>query len=81
MQRFCESIRVAAVFSPGTRVKPVWFEWRRQRHAVTRWPYFWKDSLGGATRLHFAVCDDSNLYEIVYDTSDQNWTLVGVEEQ
>lgn len=81
MQRFCESIRVGAVFSPGRRVKPVWFEWRRQRHAVTRWPYYWTDTLGGATRLHFAVCDDSNLYELVYDTSDQNWTLVGVEEQ
>ncbi|WP_239027883.1 hypothetical protein [Geomonas subterranea] len=36
---------------------------------------------GGATRLHFAVCDDSNLYELMYDTSDQNWTLMGVEEQ
>lgn len=81
MQRLCESIRVAAIFAPGARLQPVWFEWRRQKHAVTRLCYFWKDTLGGAARLHFAVCDGSNLYELRYDTSDQNWTLVGVEEQ
>ncbi|MBU5638147.1 hypothetical protein KOM00_15560 [Geomonas sp. Red69] len=81
MQRLCDSIRVAAIFAPGAGIRPVWFEWRRQKRAVTRLSYFWTDSLGGATRLHFAVCDDSNLYELMYDTSDQNWTLVGVEEQ
>ncbi|MBU5613467.1 hypothetical protein [Geomonas azotofigens] len=81
MQRLCDSIRVAAIFAPGAGIRPVWFEWRRQKCVVSHLSYFWKDSVGSANRLHFAVCDHSNLYELVYDTSDQNWTLVGVEER
>lgn len=81
MQRLCESIRVAAIFAPGAGVRPVWFEWRRQKCEVTRLCYSWRDCVGGASRLHFAVSDATNLYEIMYDTSEQSWTLVGVEEQ
>jgi len=81
MQRRAERVKVAAIFAPGCQVKPVWFEWRSQKHAITRLSYFWKDHLGGASRLHFAVSDGSNLFELVFDTSDQNWTLEGVEEQ
>lgn len=79
MQHLAERVRVAAVFAPGSQVKPVWFEWRNQKQTVTEISYFWKDAAGGAARLHFAVSDGSNLYELMYDTSDQNWTLVGVE--
>ena len=81
MQRIAEAVRVAAIFAPGDGVKPVWFEWRRQKHAITRMSYFWKDQLGDAVRLHFAVSDGSNVFELMFDTLDQSWTLVGVEEQ
>ncbi len=81
MQRIAENIKVAAVFAPGSKVKPVWFEWQRRKHAITETSYFWKDRYGDATRLHFAVSDGSNLFELMFDTSDQNWTLEGVEER
>jgi hypothetical protein len=81
MQPVAENIRVAAIFTPGAQVKPVWFEWRCRKHAIAATSYFWKDSHGAATRLHFAVSDGSNLFELMFDTSDQSWTLVGVEEQ
>lgn len=80
MQRVAERVKVAAIFAPGCKVQPVWFEWRRRKHAVTEMSYFWKDRLGDAPRLHFAVSDGSNLFELMFDTSDQNWTLEGVEE-
>lgn len=80
MQRIAEAVRVAAIFTPGLRVRPVWFEWRRRKHTVTDLPYFWRDSLGEAMRLHFAVSDGSNLFELMFDTSDQSWTLLGVED-
>ena len=80
MQRLAEKIRVAAIFAPGCQVRPVWFEWRSKKHAVTEASYFWKDYYGEAARLHFAVSDGSNLFELMFDTSDQNWTLEGVEE-
>jgi hypothetical protein len=79
MRRVAENIKVAAIFAPGSRIKPVWFEWRRQKHAITEMSYFWKDREGDATRLHFAVTDGSNLFELIYNASDQNWTLEGVE--
>jgi hypothetical protein len=79
MRRVAERVKVAAVFAPGCKIKPVWFEWRRQKHAVKETSYFWKDSDGAATRLHFAVTDGSNLFELMFNLSDQNWTLEGVE--
>ena len=81
MQRVAEGIRVAAIFAPGSRIRPVWFEWRRRKHAITETSYFWKESQGGATRLHFAVSDGSDLFELVYHAADQNWTLEGVESR
>ena len=81
MQRLAERVKVAAIFAPGCRVKPVWFEWHRNRHAITGMSYFWKDNYGDATRLHFAVTDGNNLFELMFDTSDQNWTLEGVDDR
>jgi hypothetical protein len=79
MQPIAERIRVAAIFAPGSKVKPVWFEWRRRKHAITETSYFWTERSGGALRLHFAVSDGSNLFELAFDARDQNWTLEGVE--
>jgi hypothetical protein len=79
MQPITERIKVAAVFAPGCPIRPVWFEWRSRRHAVQELSYFWKDRAGNATRLHFAVSDGANLFELMYDAADQNWTLEGVE--
>ena len=79
MRRVAERVKVAAVFAPGCQIKPVWFEWRRQKHAITELSYFWKDHEGDAARLHFAVSDGCNLFELIFNLSDQIWTLEGVE--
>ena len=79
MRRVAERVKVAAIFAPGSRIKPVWFEWRRQKHAITELSYFWKDREGDATLLHFAVSDGCDLFELIFNASDQNWTLEGVE--
>ncbi|MCM0083315.1 hypothetical protein L4X63_17145 [Geomonas sp. Red32] len=75
MQRIAERVRVAAIFAPGAGVKPVWFEWRRNKHAVTELSYVWRSTDGSGVRLHFAVSDGANLFELMYDPHDQNWTL------
>jgi hypothetical protein len=79
MQRVAEGIRVAVIFAPGSGVRPVWFEWRRQKYSIAELSYFWKSFSGDATRLHFAVSDGCNLFELMFNTSDQNWTIEGVE--
>ena len=79
MRRVAERVKVAAVFAPGCGIKPVWFEWHRHQHSITEMSYFWKDSQVAGTRLHFAVSDGSNLFELIFNPADQDWTLEGVE--
>jgi hypothetical protein len=68
-------IRLAAIFEPGKPVRPVWFELNRRKHTLQDPTYRWQDQMGEATLLHFTVSDGEALYEIVYNTSDQSWTL------
>lgn len=79
MERIGEKVRVAVIFAPGSRVRPVWFEWNREKHTIKETTYCWRDKIGNATLLRFAVTDGSSLFELSYNTGDQNWTLVGVE--
>jgi hypothetical protein len=76
-----ENIRVAAVFGPGNRLRPVWFDWKRKKHTVTEVTYTWKDRVGDVTLLHFAVSDGTGLYELTYDTTCQIWTLAALEAE
>jgi hypothetical protein len=79
MERVREPIRVAAIFTPGQRIRPVWFDWRRRQHRVLETTYIWKEQVGDTVLLHFSVTDGGALYELIYDTADQNWTLHGIE--
>jgi hypothetical protein len=74
-----QNIRVATVFEPGGRIRPVWFEWNRQRHLVKETTYRWSGRAGNATLLHFAVTDEANLYELVYNTAEQSWSLCSAD--
>lgn len=76
-----EEIRVAAVFGPGSRLRPVWFDWKRKKHTVTEVTYTWKDRAGDVTLLHFAVTDGMALYELTYDTARQTWALAALNTE
>ena len=74
-----ELVRVAVVFGgPGRRIKPVWFDWNRQKHTVQETTYIWESHYGDARLIHFAVRDDGGLYELIYNTKDNTWILEGV---
>ena len=81
MERICEPIRVAVVFVPGRKIKPVWFEWRKRKHTISKTTYTWSDKVGEETRLHFAVSDGEALFELVYGTSSQNWMLLNLQAE
>lgn len=70
-----EKIRVAAIFEPGKRIRPVWFERNRRQHRVVETTYFWKDKMGEKPLVHFAVSDGAALYELIYSPLDGSWTL------
>jgi len=79
VERVKESIRVATIFTPGHQLKPVWFEWHRRKHAILETTYFWKEKVGNSLLLHFSVTDGEAMYELIYNTSEQNWILNGIE--
>lgn len=79
MERIKAPIRVAAVFEPGQPVRPVCFDWHRRKHTVTEVTYCWRGQAGEDALLYFSVSDGSDLFELVYNTVDQSWTLNGVE--
>ena len=79
MERLREPIRLAAIFTPGQRIRPVWFDWRRRQHKILETTYVWQEQRGETTLLHFAVTADEGLYELVYNTQEQSWQIRGVE--
>ncbi len=81
MERIYEQIRVAVVFVPGRKIKPVWFEWRKRKHTISKTTYTWSDKVGEETRLHFAVSDGEALFELVYGTSSQSWMLLNLQAE
>jgi len=68
-------LRVAVIFSPNGKVTPKWFELGRRKHEIKETTYFWRDRIGDIPRLHYAVSDGEALYELVFNTCDQTWTL------
>lgn len=69
-------VRIAVVFRPGEKATPVWFELNRKQHKIARTTYYWKDRVGDAPLLHWAVVtEDDALYEIVFNAIEQSWYL------
>jgi hypothetical protein len=79
LQRIREYIRVAAIFGPGPKIHPVWFDWKRQKHTVKEVTYHWRHSTGNDLILHYSVTDGSALYELVYNTKEQVWVLESID--
>ena len=79
MERVREPIRIAAIFTPGQRIRPVWFDWRRRQHRVLETTYSWQEQVRNTVLQHFSVTDGGALYELVYNTTDQVWLLNGME--
>lgn len=75
------ALRVAAIFSPGGKVTPKWFQLGRRKHEITETTYFWRDRVGDVPLMHYAVSDGEALYELVYNTCDQTWTLKSLRSE
>ena len=68
-----QPVRIAVVFQPGVKARPVWFELNQRQHRITRTTYFWKDRVGDTPLLHFAVVTEDNaLYELVYTAGNES---------
>lgn len=72
-------IRVAVIFGPEGRIRPVWFELKRRRHDVRTITNSWRERRGETVQWHFHVTDDSALFELIFNPSDANWQLLRIE--
>jgi hypothetical protein len=79
LQRIREHIRVAVIHGPGNKLRPIWFDWRRQKHTVQEVTYHWRHRAGDDLILHYSVTDGSALYELVYNSTQQLWVLESVD--
>ncbi len=80
LQRVREQVRVAVIFGPGNRLRPVWFDWRRRKYEVREITYTWQERHGDATIIHFAVSDGANLFELAYDSTSRIWALAAMDD-
>ena len=70
-----DPIRIAVIYEPGKRIRPVWFELNRKQHKVVETTYHWRDKIGEANYLHYTVTDGEVLYELIFNPHDQTWTI------
>ena len=70
-----DPIRIAVIYEPGKRIRPVWFELNRKQHKVVETTYHWQDKIGEARYLHYTVTDGEVLYELIFNPLDQSWTI------
>ncbi|MBT0664481.1 hypothetical protein KI809_09235 [Geobacter pelophilus] len=79
LQRIREYIRVAVIHGPGSKLSPVWFDWKRRKHIILEVTYHWRHWAGSDLMLHYAVTDGTALYELVYNATEQLWLLESVD--
>ncbi len=79
LQRIREYVRVAVIHGPGNKMKPVWFDWQRQKHQVKEVTYHWRHQAGNDLILHYSVTDGTALYELVYNSTQQVWVLESID--
>lgn len=79
MQTLCSDIRVAVIFGPGGRIRPVWFELNRRRHDVRTITNSWRERRGEMILWHFHITDDGALFELIFNTGPATWQLIHIE--
>lgn len=79
MPTLCSDLRVAVIFGPEGRIRPVWFELKRRRHDVRTITNSWQDRRGETILWHFHVTDDGALFELTFNPSTATWQLSRIE--
>ena len=79
MQTPGSPLRVAVLFGPGGRIRPVWFDLDGQRHDVRTITNSWQDRRGEIVSLHFHVTAAGALFELIFHPGAATWQLIRIE--
>lgn len=69
-----ESIEVGASFRKNG-VLPRWFVWQGRKYCVQQTTYIWRERLGEALLMYFAVTDGATSFELSLNQHTLIWTL------
>ena len=73
-----DEIEVITHFRAG-RIIPQRFLWNGRFYRVTAINGRWKEQLGMGQQFHFSVqADNSNCFELIFDSNDFSWQLARV---
>ena len=79
LQRIREHVRVAVIHGPGSKLRPVWFDWKSRKYDVKEVTYHWRHRAGNDLILHYSVTDGTALYELNYNVTEQVWVLESID--
>lgn len=72
-------LRVAVIFGPDGRIRPVWFDLHRRRHDVRTITNSWRERSGETILWHFHVIDEGALFELIFNLGTATWQLLRIE--
>jgi hypothetical protein len=70
-----KSIRVAVIYEPERKPKPIWFDLDGEQIRIQEVCYFWQSHQGKAQLNHYSVQTEQGLYELIFNTLDQTWRV------
>ena len=73
-----EPIQAGVIFEKDSRIIPRWFVWNGRRHTISRVTFSWRVREGKNLICHFAVTDETHLYELCYHATQFSWRLMAV---
>jgi lipocalin len=81
IEKIDESIDVVAAFTEG-KILPVLFSWRNRRYKNLKVNAMWSRTEGDAKIVNFSVtADNSNLYELCFNTRFFQWSLLKIHHR
>jgi len=75
-----DRIKVYALFDFGhSNFKPLKFKWQNRIYKIEEITYKWKSTKGSTEFIHFSARDNSDLFELVFNTNTFEWEIQGTE--
>lgn len=68
-------VRVAVIYEPERKPRPVWFDLEGEQVKVQEVTYFWEYHEGSALIKQYSVQTEKGLFELKFNTLAQTWEL------
>ncbi len=63
---------------PHHKIKPWSFLWHDREYQIKEITYVWREAIGEAMIYHFTVTQGADVFELGFNASTMEWTLMSV---